>query len=235
MIPVDSALLRTLNELLGRELGRTPHGEPVFTWKWGPDMFWPNHATGRMVPVKKKLTVPLLGGGGKTEEYEIIELVPEYRRDRQTREDKWVISKWLGPEELILGGALGLGRGWTPGTKPSHEKLAEAWDARFKGADFPSRGWPVPTSATLPRSPDGTWAPNLADTEWFISCIRQQTAPTAQDHVLGIESAMDKQDKISSNQIGEEAREMWPAFLNIKPGARGNDISVPFTKFDHLR
>jgi hypothetical protein len=235
MIPVDSALLRILNELLGRELGRNPYGEPVFVWKWGPDMFWPNHATGRQIAVTKKVKIPILGGGGEAQEYEITELTPEYRRDRQTREDKWLISKWLGPEELISGGSGGLGRGYVPGAKPSHEKLAEAWDARFKGAAFPSHGWRIPTSATLPRSPDSDMAPNLADTEWFIACIKQQTAPTAQNHVLGIESSMEKRDEAGAAQIGEEARETWPAFLNINPGARGNDISVPFTKFDRSR
>jgi hypothetical protein len=233
MIYVDPLLFRKLNDLLGRELGRTPHGEPVFTWKWGPDMFWPSHATGRQITVTRIVAIPILGGG--SEDTEIQELTPEYRRERQTHEDKWVVSKWLCPEELILGGSRGLGRGYIPGTEPSHKMLADAWTARFKGADFPSRGWRVPTSATLPRSPDSDQAPNLADTEWFIACVKQQTAITSEDHVHAIESAMDAKDERDAAQIGEEARETWPAFLNINPGARGNDISMPFTKFDRDR
>ena len=198
-------------------------------------MFWPSHATGRKISVPKRVKVPILGGAGEEEEFEIMELVNEYRRDRQVREDKWLISKWLSPEELILGGSQGLGRGYASGAKPASEVVIGVWKERFPGADFPSSGWRVATSATLPRSPDSEITPNLPDTEWFIACVRAQTAPTAEEIVRGIHASMDAKDEKDAKLIGEEAAETWPAFLNIKPGARGGDISVPFTKFDHAR
>lgn len=169
---------------------------------------------------------------------------PEYDRDRQMRaRDTWVVCKWLTPWELILGpreGSIMHGEQGKSAKEPSQAALIAAWNRQAPGAVFPARGWLVPTDASLPRIADGVRTPNRTDTDWFILQVKWQTSrPFAEVE----QDMMDQEDARSRKQemlIGEEAADMWSAFLNPKPGTRGRGsgggfISFPWTKKDRLR
>lgn len=232
----DPALIRELNEYLGRELGRRANGRPIFSWMWSEEMFWPAFATGRKTVVKKPLEIPLIGGG--KESVEIEEIVPEYRRDRQVRRfDTWYVTKWLSPEHLIFGwfGGHGHELASREGVIPDREGLVRLWESRFPGAEFPSEGWIVPTDAYLPRSPQDPKEPNWADTRHFITQVKHQSS---QNFDAALQSWMDQDDAKNERQekeIGEEARECFTAFLNPTPGKRGGFISFPWSRQDRLR
>jgi hypothetical protein len=214
--------IERLNDLLGRELGRNPYGASVFSWRWSEDCWWPATRTGRTV--KSPVSVPIIGGG-----IEIVEhVVPEYKPQRQTkRHDSWYICKWLSPEELILGGSQGLGRGYAPGMKPNHDALARQWNELFPGIDFPSQGWRVPTNACLPRGPHDSAIPNLNDTNDFIAQIKEQTRLNEADSLARDLAIWDAHDEAQKAEIGDECRDLFPAYLNDRPGRRGGFVSMP--------
>lgn len=77
-----------LNALLGRELGVTPYGDPVFKWEWSEDLFWPAYATGGM--------------SEQVSPSGIVLMVREYKRDRMSHklDHQWVITHWFPVEVL---------------------------------------------------------------------------------------------------------------------------------------
>lgn len=110
--------VRELNEILGRELGRNPYGEPIYEWAFSEDLFWPAYATGGTTT--KDVEATIIGGGT-----EIVPMtIPEYKRDRMTHNlrHQWCVTKWFPPEEL------------------------PEWNSRFPGADYPARGYRIHTN-----------------------------------------------------------------------------------------
>jgi hypothetical protein len=77
-----------LNDLLGRELGRNPYGEPNYQWDWSETLFWPSYATGRIIDKQTD--------GG------LWIMEREYRKDRMCAKlfNSWLVTKWAKPEEL---------------------------------------------------------------------------------------------------------------------------------------
>ncbi|MEY4299377.1 MAG: hypothetical protein RIR25_613 [Verrucomicrobiota bacterium] len=225
----NPAEIARLNNLFGRELGRNLNAEPIFSWRWSEDMFWPSFPTGRTVTKERFFDIPLVGGG--VEKGCIEEAVPEYAQDRQVRLlDTWYIAKWLTPEELIVGGLIGHGMGWQGGQKPSDEQLREAWKRQFPGADFPAQGWRVPTDAHLPRSPQESKVPNEADTLHFIRCIREQTSMRFDERLKDMLAYEDRGEAEKDRVIQDMVRDSFPAFLNPNIGKRGGFVSFPWAR-----
>lgn len=231
----DPDEIRRLNNLLGRELGRNHRSEPVFKWEWSDNLFWPLFRTGRTTTVTKKMHVAVIGGG--SEEVEVTETVPEYRRDRQVRLfATWYVTKWLPPWELITGPLSGhLRYGDDFGNKPPDAQVEAVWTARFPGTDFPSNGWRVPTNCHLPRSPHDPLIPTEPDTIHFIRCVKEQTSTTFDKELQRGLDAEDAKGEYVERQIGDVARDCFPAMLNPEPGKRGGFVSWPFSKIDRLR
>ncbi len=224
----DPKLIQRLNELLGRELGRNPFSKPVFRWDWSDELFWPAFRTGKMIPSEEILEVPVLDGSGRTESIRLSTLKPEYKADRQTlRASTWFITKWLSAEDLIHGGTQGHGRGYLGGVGPSQETLLSLWEKQFPGADFPHRGWRIPTDAFLPRSPEDPSVPNEPDTLHFIRCVKEQTSMSQEARLADMLAQEDWKSAQVDSRIGDEIRDSFPAFLNPKPGAKGNFVSFP--------
>lgn len=225
----DSKLITRLNDLLGRELGRNPYGEPVFRWDWSDDLFWPAQATGRKIKVTKPINIPLIGDPISTLVEYVEEIQAEYQKMRQTRlRETWLITKWLSPEDLIHGGTRGLGRGYEGQNLPSLPQLQALWSASFPGADFPSRGWRIPTDASLPREPGGERTPNLSATEFFISQVRRQTLLSPEALLLDMQLEDDLRRSANDSEIEAAVRDAFPAFLNPRPGAKdGTFLSLP--------
>ena len=194
-----------LNDLLGRELGRNPYGEPIFVWSWSEDLMWPAYKTGKMTT--KAVSAPIIG----TDQVETVEMtVPEYRQDRMCArlKDQWVITKWNPPESL------------------------ERWQSTFPGADWPARGYRIHTNASLPRFPGGPTLPNTGDTEFFIQTMREQRSMSFEDRLADMQRAADMKDLVERNALEDELRDMVPAFVNGRPGKRGGYVSTPFSKQD---
>ena len=232
--------LQELNSLLGRELGRRSNGHPIFAWKNSDALFWPAFHTGRKILRKVEFQVPIIGGG--TESVTMETPVPEYRRDLQVDDlDTWVMTKHLTAEELIFGAPVRHGE-YREG--PSDEKLRELWQSRFPGAHFPGSGWRIPVGAidpdakrkfaTLPRLPGGLRFPNLADTQWFINTIREQTRLAFALREQELFAAEDAIVKAKDQVIYDAVRDAIPAGLNPRPGTRGSWVSFPWTKRDRL-
>lgn len=237
----DFALIRQLNEYLGRELGRRPNGSPIFRWEWSENLFWPAFATGRTTQVQKVVDLPLIGGGA--ERVNVTEVVPEYRRERQVRQsDTWYVTKWLSAEHLIFGWFGGHQAQLTDGDfekfesrRPDETILREMWQSRFPGADFPANGWRVPTNASLPRSPGEPREPNWADTRHFVVQVKHQASQNFDQAMREWEAADDAKNAAQEALIGEECRDMFTAFLNPNPGKRGGFVSFPWSRQDRLR
>lgn len=224
----DPKLTAQLNELLGQELGRTPTGDSIYQWEWSENLFWPSFATGRTTIASKVMNVPILGGG--TEEVRIEEVVPEYTRERQVRlRDTWYLTKWLPAVALIWGWVGGHGHE-AHDREPEDEVLRELWESRFPGADFPARGWRIPTDAWLPRSPDDPRVPTLADTRFFISQVKRQAEQKFDQALAGWMEADDAANAAQRRVIEDEVRDAFPAFLNPTPGRKtsGGDWPVSF-------
>ena len=238
--------------VLGQELGRNQYGDPYFSWRWSEDLFWPAFATGKLYSTEVPLKMPIIGGGEET----VINIVnkPEYKRDRQTRRrDTWFICKWLTPWELITGpgrGAKNLKHGEQSGDRkePPMAEVQAAWNHHFPGADLPIKGWRIPTDAYLPAGPhDENWelspqrpTPNYTDTQRFITAVKFQTSRPFDEVLQDMLDQQDAADLRGNIRIGDEARDMFTAFLNPKPGARGRGsgggfVSFPWTKFDRSR
>lgn len=233
----DPALIRALNTYLGQELGQNEYGEPYYSWRWSEKCFWPAARTGRMIEVPRVTEIMVIGGG--TETCEIVDVVPEYRRDRQVRLiDTWLITKWLTPWELITGptsGHIKHGDQYSHAKRPSDEAMQSAWARLYPGADFPAQGWRIPTDASLPREIGGTRVPDWANTRDLVSLIRQQTSKTFDQAMKEWEAGQDRQDTDTRKQVEDEIRDSFGAFLNPTPGARGNFVSFPWTKIDRER
>ncbi len=193
-----------LNALLARSLGTNPYGEGVFQWAFSEDLFWPEFATGKMVP--KSVAVPLIGGG---EEWAEV-MYPEYRKEPMAPnlDHQWVITVWMAPERL------------------------SQWQNMFPGAPYPSRGHRIHTNASLPSFPDGPREPNLEETERFIRLMQHQRSQTHYEVEHGIDAERVAADKAKQKEIEDEIRNEFPAFMNIEPGKRGGYVSFPYTKKD---
>lgn len=232
----DLKLIANLNDLLGRELGRNPYSEPVFRWEWSDDLFWPATKTGRKIREDKWIEVPIIGGPKwiedelwATEPVNIGEIKEEYAKTRQTRlRETWLITKWLSPEDLIHGGTRGLGRGYGPEGPPSAEGLQSLWQGLFPGADFPARGWRIPTDASLPRGPGDSTVPSLPDTEFFIASVRRQTLLSPEALLLDMLLDDDRRRAQNDSIVADICRDAWPAFLNPRPGGKDETfVSFP--------
>jgi hypothetical protein len=224
-----------LNDLLGRELGRSPDGKSVFSWRWSEKCLWPGTKTGRMITVEKQVRIPILGAGE-----EIItmgEVVPEYKIERQLGRirDAWLICKWLPPWELITGPTSGhLRYGSDMNNKPADEAVEESWKKQYPGMDFPAKGWRVPIGATwdptnLSRPPDEK------DTLGFIAEVRKQTARTFSAAMADYDEGVAFRDTLAQKGIEDVARDAFNAFLNPDPGKRGGFVSFPWTRLDRSR
>lgn len=249
----DSRVVEQMNSLLGRELGRNDKGQPYFSWVWSEDLIWPWFKTGKMLTVETEVEIPIIGGG--TEKSIMQTQTPEYKPDRQVRKfDTWYIAKWMTPWELILGPGKGY-QSLTHGDQqldlkaPPECEVIAAWKSLYPGADFPSNGWKIPTDAYLPaapedenwaRSPHGKTTPNLLDTKHFIAQVKYQTSRSADAVEKDMLDQIDAKNLRDEIDLGEQARECFPALLNPAPGKRGRAsgggfISFPYTKFDRNR
>jgi hypothetical protein len=235
---MDTIALHNLNELLGRELGR--HGDrPIFAWKHSDGLFWPAFQTGETTRERREVSIPLINIGDEpsitryeTAFEEIV--VPVYRKDRQVRNSAWYVTKLLTPTELIWGWIGRHGDPTPEGRAPRDEELIGIWNARFPGADFPSRGWRVPTDACLPRYEGGPREPNLRDTEDFIACIREQTRLSFSLRLDDMLAYEDRKSDATRREIEDAVRDSFPAFLNPVPGKRSNFVSFPWSRKDRL-
>lgn len=235
----DPREVNRLNNLLGRELGRTPYGDSIFQWEWSDDLFWPAYATGRTVLKSQRMLVPILAPAGEAspgaEMVNVSETVPEYSRDRQTiKRETWFVTKWLKSTDLIHGGTRGHGWDYSPGEEPDHEALERLWKQRFKGADFPYQGWRVPTDAFLPRSPQDPSVPNEPDTLHFITRIKDQTSLASQTRIADMLAQEERLERQKELLIGDEMADMFTAGLNPKPGSRASWVSFPYSRKDRL-
>lgn len=240
-LPTDDPLLtKRCNDLLGVELGRLENGEPIFQWAWSEDLFWPVFATGRKIQVVRKAEIQIVGGG--MELVDLPEVVPEYRKERQVRRmDTWYMTKWLSPEHLIFGWFGSHRNEPENGLVPGEDALRRTWEERFPGADFPSRGWRIATDVFLPRDeflPERVGdprVPNLADTHYFIHLVKGQAERKFSDVELGQEAEQDRERARVDAEVGDEIRDLLPAFANASPGKRGGFLCLPWTKFDRGR
>lgn len=241
----DPALIRTLNDFLGQELGRNQYGKPYFTWRWSEDLFWPAARTGNLIQVPHEAEIPLIGGG--VEKATLVDVVPEYARERQLRRSNvWVVCKWLTPWELITGPLRG---SWKHGDQmqmpdgslPTHERQVEMWNSLFPGAEFPARGWRIPTDAYLPSNPHdpnyGRTAghePNWADTKHFVMRVKAQTSESFDTVLNDMMAKLKERDEGVPGAMMDEIRDGFNAFLNPNPGKRGGFISFPWSKKDRV-
>lgn len=230
MIYCDPKILSSLNDLLGRELGRNERGEPLFSWAWSEDLFWPAFRTGRMIRREKKIQALLIGGGSDL--VDLGEVVPEYKRVPQVSRKCWNMTRWLGPVDLIYGGSGG--HGWDRiAAEPSLEALKAMWESQFPGCDdFPSQGVRWALDVWLPREPGGTAIPNRADTLDFIRLMKEQTSMSSRSRLIDMMNAEDRKQEKLITSSSAEIEDCFSAFLNPNPGARGGHVSFPFTSKD---
>jgi hypothetical protein len=228
---MDALQLHGLNELLGRELGRYSDGRPIFAWKHSDKLFWPAFNSGQTERKAREFSVPLVGGGGAVTCIEEM-TVPVYRRDRQVARSAWYMTKLLTPEQLIWGWIGKHGDPTPEGRAPSHDALMEIWNNRFPGADFPAKGWRVPTDAWLPRSAGEPTEPNLPDTEDFIAQVREQTRMSFALRLEDMTQYEVRKEDATNKEIEAAVRDSFPAFLNPVPGKRSNFVSMPWSRKD---
>jgi hypothetical protein len=184
-----------LNEILGRELGRNPRGEPLFKWEWTEDLVWPASSTGRKVANNKDYSVPIIGTGVE-EEVTVAVVEPEYKPRRMTDKyhDQWIITAWCKPEEL------------------------DGWHHIFPGSDYPVGGYRIHTNVAMKKGID----PGYDETQLFIHAVRDQRKAGFYQSLEDSEAReREKRREVTRDMIGEEI----PAFLNFNPGKRGNHVS----------
>lgn len=152
--------------------------------------------------VQKPIDVPLIGGG--FERTYIV--VPEYKKtpmcQRLTRQ--FVVCRWMPPEEL------------------------ERWGEIFPHADYPSRGYYVNTDYFRGRDNP----PDLADTECFIRCAKEQRSMKFNERLRDMEAEADKKESDQRKVLEDEMHDLIPAFCHGTPGKRSGDTSFPSLKKD---
>lgn len=193
-----------LNNVIGRDLGCNPYGEPLFKWFISRELMWPAFKTGRQI--YKDVWVPIIGGGDALTHV----LVDEYQQDIQCHKidpNQWLIAKWCPAEEL------------------------DDWQAKFPGAPYPARGYYIQTNASLPSCPGGSTIPDIQETERFVRLVKLQRSQSAKETCEQMIELDEKKDKSNKQEVRDEIADMVPAFAK-EPGKRGNEVSVPFTKFD---
>jgi|SRR6185436_9245819 len=228
---ISPQAVSVLDNLLGRELGRRD-GHSIFAWKHSDKLFWPAFRTGQSTKKMRTFDVPIIGGGVESCTEELV--VPDYVANRQVRNSAWYVTKLLTAEELIWGWIGKHGDPLPDGRGPTDARLLEMWNARFPGADFPSRGWRVPTDAFLPRSPGGDREPNLNDTEAFIAFVKEQTRLSFDARLGDMLASEDIREAAKRREIEDCVRDAFGAYLNPTPGKRGGFVSFPWTRRDRV-
>lgn len=129
----------------------------------------------------------------------IILLQKEYRRDRMSHKlhHQWVITKWIPADSL------------------------PDWNRNFPGADYPAQGYRIHTNMSLERGR----IPTLRDTERAIACVKEATSMSFLARMRDMEDEQDRTDRSKQNEMYDEVRDSFTAFLNPCPGKRGGFIS----------
>lgn len=153
--------------------------------------------------IQRDVEVPVLGTG-TTETVPMY--APEYQPQKQCLhyKDQWLIAKWCAPDSLPM------------------------WQHNFPGADYPARGYRIHTNATLAPH----CLPTLSDTEAFITCMNEQRSMTVSERLNHMEADRDRREAAVDREIGDEIRDLMPAFANYQPGKKGAYVSLPHTKQD---
>lgn len=138
----------------------------------------------------------------------IVFFEKEYRRDKQSHKlnKQWVITKWFAPEEL------------------------KDWQMRFPGADYPADGYRIFSDWVNPPG----MLPTEADTRDCIKCVREVRSMNFTERLNDMQAEADRIEKSKDSEVRSMVRNEFTAFLNEKPGARGNSVSMPWTKQDRL-
>jgi hypothetical protein len=220
-----------LNALMGRELGYTPHGEPIYMFQWTEDLFWPLYKTGAKVAETRTYEVPIISLDpnvpSSTEAVEEKKLVPEYQKARMTHkyQNQWIATAWLPPEGL---------REWVVQNNddPQMDKAAlQQWATNYEGADYPHAGFRVCTNYVIPRGD----VPNIDDVARFCAGVRYNRSMSAIEIGQRLKDEFEKAhpmpathpDEYNFNsEIGAAIAENFNAFLNPAPGKRGGSVSI---------
>lgn len=145
---------------------------------------------------------PSYATGGRVEKQSpggIVYFEKEYRRDRMSHKlrKQWVVTKWCRPEEL------------------------SQWKENFPGADYPANGYRINTDWYNPPGKQ----PTFEDTRCLVWAIRKQFGMTAGQLADDVQAEQDHRDKAVENEVLDEIREDFTAFMNPYPGKRGGSIS----------
>lgn len=214
------------NVLLGRELGYTPFGDPIYKFEWSEDLFWPLYKTGQKVADKNTYEVPIIGAG-RTELVDETKLVPEYTKARMTFKyrDQWIATAWLPPEGLqawVAQGAVENG--------VDRAALAQ-WAGNYEGADYPHQGFRVCTNYVIPKGD----VPNIDDIARLCAGVRDIRSYNEVSLGQKFQDDYDKANPLPPStpeeynrhtEIGAAIGDAMNAWMNPTPGKRGGSVSV---------
>lgn len=152
---------------------------------------------------------PSYATGGRVEKISpggLVYFEPEYRRDRMSENlrDQWVVTKWCAPETL------------------------DQWHVNFPGADYPALGYRINTDW---YNKPGI-APSLDDTNCLIWAIRHQGDKSMGQLRNEMDAEMERGEDARQRVVEDQVEDAFGAYLNPKPGSRGNHVSMPYTETD---
>ena len=135
----------------------------------------------------------------------VIYMEREYTRGRMTnKRNVWIVVKWFAPDALT------------------------DWQVNFPGAPYPARGAEIHTDWV---NKPGV-LPSYEDTQVLIWALRHQLETDFVTANNMFEDAQAKERAAKKQEIMDEVRDDFTAFLNVEPGSRGGAVSFPSVQKD---
>lgn len=217
--------LKRLEETLGRSLGFTPYGEPLYKWvRAGShtmpiikvDGFGHPLTVWKDWPIYEEQEVDILyADGTPTGKKHLVQGKPTGKRifkpgpviemrkmAEHLLDDQWVLARWFFTKQ-------------------------EDWQRQFFGLlPWPYRGVYYPGNASLPPGevPNATW------TELAIQLISKDRKRTFDDWIAQAENGLERLELLNDNRVDDILRDTITAFGSAKPGAKGGHYSFGGTR-----
>lgn len=205
----DKQQVEACNKLLGQELGRNPHGLPVYSWKYSED--WTRTKRVMYLSDLADELIPEFDYKGDTETG-ILRAVPKYTEEKVCLDlvNQWIMSVWIKPESF------------------------DEWRANYGDAlEWPKHGdfWPVshPTGVVCLEP---CVVPTVDITWEFIHAVRHSRKLSEADFEAQYDAAQKSRDDAMKDRMMGTLMNVLPVYFGI-PGSRSfPNWMVGATKLD---
>jgi hypothetical protein len=196
--------LNRLNDLLGRELGRNPFGEPLYSWAWADDL---RHHMRQIDPVTQNLIFDYRCQCG------LNKIVHEPTCNLTAPVPRWIERRMCPQLHQQYVAVLWQSCG-------SEDQWLREFGGRLR---YEPRGYRLPTNACLGPGEE----PDKHVTWDLIHKVRRDRKKSIKDWIDEYDEAMALKERRDESRLDAMISDAITAFGNAKPGARSGGISLP--------